>query len=230
MKRRSEHRSGIGPVSGALGLCLLTVPLSRLMFTQNAVAPPIRTAMRRPLPPGATPSGQALWEAQGWRLQAFLDADSEREAQEASDPDPLTSVDREASRRRRLIARDRCGYLARARIAARQAAALARTPDEAARAAALRARLECYAGHHDAELPQARRLVALAPRKQVAWMTLRRAGRCVGQETLVREANTKMSALGKPVVMRYSAAAFRRDGWDVDMPALAHDEWEADLR
>jgi hypothetical protein len=198
MKSWAGHRPDIGLVLGALGACLLTILMIRLMFTRTAVTPLTHTAMRRRPPPGATPSGRAVWDAQGWCLQAFLIADAEREAQEAADPDPLTSVEREPSRRRRLIAEDGRGYLARARIAARRAAALARTPGEAARAAALQARLECYAGHHEAELEQARRLVALAPRDPAAWMALRRAGRCLGREALVRQADAKMAALAEP--------------------------------
>jgi hypothetical protein len=228
MKSRQGYRHGIGWISAALGLCLLTVLSIRFVSPRSAETPLIPTALRRPLPPGATPAARALWEAQGWRLQAFLAADAEREALEASDPGPLTSVEREASRRRRLIAADRAGHLARARDAARRSAALARTPDEVTRAAALRARLECYAGHHQVELQQARRLVKLAPRMPESWMALRRAGRCAGQEALVRQADAKMAALAGPVAMRYPPAAFRHDGWDMETPALAYDPWDSE--
>jgi hypothetical protein len=228
MKRRKDYRHGIGWVSAVLGLCLLIVLSIRFVSPRSAEAPLIPTALRRPLPPGATPAARALWEAQGWRLQAFLAADAEREALEASDPGPLTSVEREASRRRRLIAADRGGYLDRARDAARRSAALARTPDEAARAAALLARLECYAGQHAAELRQARRLVKLAPRKPEFWLALRRASRCVGQEALVRQADSKLASLAAPVAMRYPPAAFRHDGWDIETPALTSNPWNSE--
>src|SRR4051794_33528686 len=91
---------------GVLGLCLLVTPVLCVLYAQPEVATLTETAMRRPVPPGRSPSKRALWEAQGWRLRAFLAADKEREVQEAVDPDPITSVDREAWRRRRLIARD----------------------------------------------------------------------------------------------------------------------------
>jgi hypothetical protein len=134
-------------------------------------------------------------------------------------------VEREAGRRRRLLAQDRRGYLARARAAARRAAALARTPEEAARSAGVRARLECYAGQHEAELQQARRLVALTPRKPIAWMAIRRAGQCMGQRTLVRQADANLAVLTDPVVIRYPPEAFSRDAMEEAVPALVHDEW-----
>jgi hypothetical protein len=218
------------PVTGLLGLCLLAVPLFRLLYTQPGVAPLTQTAMRRPPPPGCTPSKRALWEAQRWRLQAFLAADDEREAHEACDPDPITSVDREAGRRRRLIALDRFGYLARAQVAARRAAALARTPAEAYRAAALLARLECYAGYHQAELLQARRLISLAPREPLSWLALRRAARCNGLEALVRRADAKMVSLAEPVVTRSPAWSLHRGRRHGEPPDPASTELESDIR
>jgi hypothetical protein len=191
------------PVTGFLGLCLLAVPLLRLVYTQPRVSSPTQTAMPRPPPSHSTVSKQALWVAQGWRLQAFLAADDEREAHEACDPDPTTSVDREAARRRWLLARDRYGYLRRARVAARRAVVLARTPAEAYRATALVARLECYAGHHQAELERARRLVVLAPRQPLSWMALRRAARCNGLAVPARQADAEIALLAEPAVTRY---------------------------
>jgi hypothetical protein len=217
-------------ITGALGLCLLGAPLLRLVYPGPGVASLTQTAARRPPPPGYTPSKRALWEAQGWRLQAFLAADDEREAHEACDPSPITSVDREPGRRRWLIARDRYGYLRRARDAARGAVTLARTPAEAYHAAALLARLECYAGHHQAELEQARRLVVLAPRKQQSWMELRRAARCNALETLARQADAAMANLAEPVVMRYPVSSLRRDGLQIDTPIPPFADPELALR
>jgi hypothetical protein len=205
------RKLGLWLVPGAVGLLLLAVALCRLLYVQPGVSSVTRTAMRRPLPRRATPSMRALWEAQQWRLQAFLAADDGRKAEEASDPDPIPGGDREAGRRRRLIVRDDRGYLARARSAARQALTLARTPTELIRATALLARLECNAGHHAAELEQARRLVALAPRKPLAWMALRRAARCNGLEALTKQADTKMEALAEPVAGRSPPSELRRE-------------------
>jgi hypothetical protein len=218
MKRWRHHPHVIAIVSRALGLCLLGLLLLRLTVTESATPSLTRTLMQRSLPSGATPSERAVWEAQGWRLQAFLVADDEREVEEATDPGPLSSVEREASRRRRLIEEDRAGHLARALSAARRAAALARTPDEAARSAALRARLECYAGDHASELAQARRLVALAPGTEQAWMALRRAGRCMADEALVREAAAKLDVMAEPKVARDPTSAFSHDNIDDEPP------------
>jgi hypothetical protein len=215
-------------VTGVLGLCLLSVPVLRLAYLRSRASSPPGATFLMPLPPRSTPADRALREAQEWRLQAMWVADQEREAQEACDPDPITSVDREAERRRRLIARDRCGYLGRARSAAQQAAALARTPAETYRAAALLARLECYTGHHQEELRQARRLVTLAPWNPRSWMALRRAARCNGLGTLARRADAQMSALAEPVVIRYPDPSLRRDGLQVYRPRPPYDELEPD--
>jgi hypothetical protein len=220
VKRRAP---GLISVVGALGLFCLVIRFLLPGYPRTEGLTPM--ALTRPVPPGATPSQRALWEGQQWRRQALLAAESEREAREACDPDPLTCVEREASRRWRLIAADRNGHLARASAAALRAAALARTPRDAYRAAALLAGLACYAGHHDEELRHARRLVEMAPRQPTAWLALRRAARCTGREALDRQANAKMAALAVPVTLRYRESPPRRDPWAEEPPVLAGDDF-----
>jgi hypothetical protein len=132
-------------------------------------------------------------------MQAWREVNEERYAVEAWDSQAADSLDQGALRRE-LLAGDRSGNLQHARLIARQAAALAHTPQEQYRAALLLTTLLCEAGHHGAELAQARRLMVLAPRSQVSLMTLRRAARCNGMPSLERQADAALKALQEPSV------------------------------
>jgi hypothetical protein len=88
---------------------------------------------------------------QGWKLRshALLTEIREREALESWDPSASTGL-QESTLRSESLASDRSGDMRRAREAAHQAGALARTPTEAHRAAVLLLLIERELGHHPA--------------------------------------------------------------------------------
>lgn len=129
-----------------------------------------------------------------WEL-AWQEVDRDGDALEGKDQDVIATADLESGRRRQLIAQDRGGHLHRALIAAQKPAALAQTKDEVYRAAALRAYLECDAGHHEAELQQARTLMALAPRRELSLQVLRHAAECNRLMPLARQVDAALKAL-----------------------------------
>jgi hypothetical protein len=178
---------------GLLSLCLLPWPRSR------PTAPPIPlSACVVPVPPRCSPSERARRAGWQYRIRAKLAVERELEGLEAWDP-AANPAAREGRWRRQLLARDRGGDLRRARQAARQAAALARTPREAYQAALLLACLDCDAGDHQAELKQARRMMALQPHCQASLGALRHAAWCNGLEPLARQATAALRALeGRP--------------------------------
>jgi hypothetical protein len=92
--------------------------------------------------------------------------------------DPAAIEMQYESMRRQLMAQDREGYLFRARQAAQRAIWLARSREEAFRGTALLALVEHEAGHHQAELRDARRLLSLRPHSPLALMYLQRAEKC----------------------------------------------------
>src|SRR6266851_2378967 len=109
-----------------VGLGLLSVP-AVLRHAIPAPPPPhFSAALLSPTRP-ATPFERSL--RQGWHLRmgAWDVADRDRYQLEEWDPGLLESTHPEGLRRQ-LLARDRGGYLRRARSAGRRAAALARTP------------------------------------------------------------------------------------------------------
>jgi hypothetical protein len=114
-------------------------------------------------------------------VRATQAVNREREALEEWDPAAVPPSESEAWRLQ-LMARDRSGELRRAREAARQAATLARTPQDAYEAALLRARLEGDAGDLDIEWGQAERLIALQPHNPLSRIALRRAVRGLRRE------------------------------------------------
>jgi hypothetical protein len=122
---------GFAPLSAALlrGSCPRSDPL--VSARQYGVAPP----------PHLSPSEAARWAGWRYRIQAKQAADRGLEALEAWDP-PAFGRRREQPWYQEQMRRDRQGNLGRARAAAREAAALARTPDEAYRAALLLAYLD----------------------------------------------------------------------------------------
>jgi hypothetical protein len=165
------------PLMGGLVLCLSVLATrSRTPHRPPERLLPISPQRYAPAPP-RTPCERALREARSWLLRAVQQVNEERETLEAAAPEPVPGSVLEAWRRQ-LMARDRSGYLHRARATARRAAALARTRKERYHAALLLTRLECYAGHHGEELRQARRLMALGPKDEAAVQALRHAAAC----------------------------------------------------
>jgi hypothetical protein len=164
-------------IMSAMVLCLLILPLR-----WRSTGPPgpqllIPRTWQSILPQPRTPFEAALREARSGRMCARETVKRELEAEEIRDPAGTAEVDMEAWRRG-LLAIDRGGFLRRARAQAERAEMLARTPQEACRAAELVVLIECETGHHHAELQQARRLVALAHGSQRSLTVLHRAERC----------------------------------------------------
>jgi hypothetical protein len=129
-------------------------------------------------PPPRTACGRSLRAAYRWHHLAWGAVDDECEAIEVWDS-ALMEWPAERALRRGLLAADRTGHLRQARAAARQAEALAESPAEQYRAALLLACLACEAGDYPAELREARRLVALAPRHPLSRLWLSHAARCL---------------------------------------------------
>lgn len=174
-------------VTALLGLGLLSIPLVHLAWREAPSQPlalPVmdhHTGRWGPPPVPNTPSETALQEARRWRLQAILAVNQERYALEAWDPEAGMAPNQEAWRRQ-LMASDRAGNLRQARRQGWRAAALARTPREAYRATELLVMVECDAGHHEAEMQEARKLIRLAPRDPNAIVMLEHARRCSAPE------------------------------------------------
>jgi hypothetical protein len=188
--RRSRSRPGFR-IAGTVGLGLLGVllawwacPSHRLPST--AIPPP------RIGPAPNTPFGTTLREARRWRGRAVTAVQYEGLASDEAG----TGVPREPLRLQQM-ARDERGYLRRALVGARRAAALAHTTDEKYRAIALLACIEHEAGHHEAELQQAQQLVRLRPRNWHPLIILRRAAACNGLEPLERQADETIVALSE---------------------------------
>ncbi len=158
--------------------------------------PPVRPARSR------TPFEAALGRARAFRVRAIEAANEQRyPLLEGSAPEVTRDADTE-SWRRQLTARDATGDVARALAAAREAAALARTPAEEYRARVWLALIAFDAGRHEEELRQARRLVELDPGNEMSFTSLRRAARCNRQWALVREAEAGLVRLGSPYAGR----------------------------
>jgi hypothetical protein len=128
-------------------------------------------------------------------VQAQNAVKREREAQlEAVSHEAAEAMDTEEWRRL-LGARDPGGHLRRARAAALDGLALARTRQEEYRARVWLVLIECDAGRHRAELRHARRLMKLNPRNELSLISLRHAARCNNHEALARQATAALVAL-----------------------------------
>jgi hypothetical protein len=165
-----------------LGLSLLALPAVRRPALPSRSTHRGASSLLLPAPP-VTPFERSLRQAWHLRMRAWDVADRDRYQLEEWGPGLLEGTHPEGLRRQ-LLARDRGGYLRRARSAGRRAAALARTPAEASRAAALLARVEGELGCHSAELQQARRLMALAPPSPRSLQALRQAETCNGERAI----------------------------------------------
>lgn len=179
-------------IAGALGLCVLSAALLRgpcprsdplVSAPEYGVAPP----------PHLSPSDAARWAGWRYRIQAKQAADRGLETLEAWDTQAFERRSEQPWYQEEMR-RDRQGDLGRARAAAREAAALARTPDEAYRAALLLAYLDCDAGDHQAELQQAQIMMALRPHERASIGALGHAARCNGLEPLARRAAVALKA------------------------------------
>jgi len=177
-----------------MSLCLLAVPLLRLARIRTTTpAPPCSTVVVVSAPE-RSPSAEARQAAwQGW-MRAQEAVSRECEGLEAWDPLAAGGV-ADATLRRQFLAADRSGNLGWAHMQAQMAAALARTPEETYEAAVVLARIECDAGDHKAELEQARRLMAVAPRRRTSLMVLWRAARCNGLVSVERHADLALQTL-----------------------------------
>jgi hypothetical protein len=163
--------------TGCAVLSLLSVPLARSLPATSSAMP---TVVRPPLVPAARrPFEAALGEARRCWTQAKIAANEERGTLETWDPAGMAVLDAEAWRRSTLRS-DPGGYLREALAAAQRAAAMARTPDDAGRAAEMRALLAYGAGDDAEGLRQAWLLVAMRPRCPRSWSVLRCAARRAG--------------------------------------------------
>ncbi len=170
-------------ITVALGLGVLGASLRRR--SPDSTEALLRAAAYRSIRPTRhTPADVALREASCWESQAMQVVSDDLEAWAAWDPAAPVTLSKFAWRQG--LARDRGGYLARARATAQRALALARTPAEAYRATWKLAQLECDAGHHAAELQQARRLLTLAPNDPESRWAVLHAQSCRSQERLSR--------------------------------------------
>ena len=181
-------------VTGAVALCLLSLPLALLGRAQPV---PGREAAARPacrVRPGS-PSAVALRAAERCWGKALMAVKPELEALAAWDPGAAPGV--EEDWRCQLMARDLHGRLREAQTAAWRAVLLARTPVEEHRAREWLAIIECDRGQHREELEQAWRLVALQPGNAESWGALRRAARCNGLSPVARKADRMAQMLSK---------------------------------
>lgn len=159
-----------------IGLCLLGAPLMRFI---ERPAPRPRPSLLIPILRDRTRSERALRAAWFHRNRAHAAVNLEREAVMAVAPPDAEAMDTDGWRQV-LMARDSSGDLRQARADALRAAALAQSPGERYRAAALLARIECDRGRHRSELEQARLMVRLDPRNWQSDIFLRRALECNG--------------------------------------------------
>jgi hypothetical protein len=184
-------RAGIAGGLGLLAFALLWS--SGAPGHRRPSAPPRRF---RSHAPRDRPFDAALREAVQWQQRAIEEAARQEDALKEWDPRAASDGGPGASEAwQHQVARDEHGYLRRASAEAERAGGLARTPREMCRAGALLASLECSLGHHDAELRQARKLVARAPRNELALFCLWHAARCNGQKRLEGQTAAAIAAL-----------------------------------
>jgi hypothetical protein len=121
-------------VTGVVGAGVLGLPLLSLLWAAPP-APLLEMVDPSPVLVPHTLSQAALHEAAFWRVRAIQLADDECDDARAalSAWDPAAAFNQKEARGQ-FLARDRAGYLRRARTSARRAAALARTLKERRRA------------------------------------------------------------------------------------------------
>ncbi len=135
-------------IVAGIGLGFVLLPVLLLLglahVPQARETPPFVASSSLARPSRRDPADQALREAALWAGRARQSAYEAGAAPSDGDREVLLGAAGERERRR--LAADADGYLRRARQTALRAAMLARTPDEARRAAELSARLEREAG------------------------------------------------------------------------------------
>lgn len=194
-----RHVHALGPT----GICFLTILLLRLVWVQPAATPLAQVPRQFGVRPVSSPADGAMREARFWRLSAMQRVSAEFEKQEAWDP-AMAGSPRDPVEWRRMMARDPDGSLGRAREHVIRAQRLARTNPERFQAGLLRCRIECERGDFAAELREARKVAALAPRNELALITLERAAACSGQGPLARQARSTIRALCEEKVERWA--------------------------
>lgn len=177
---RASPRLQIG---GMLAAILVSGPIGRWAWNRaTAPRPPVRSAAiiaAMTARVAVTPSANALRDAGLAWILAQQAVARELERQPEWSPDEVSGHIPDYYRQR-LMALDRSGDLAHARLTDQRALALARTPAETYRATMLMARLEYDSGHHLAELRYARILIGLAPQRRNSLDALRHAAICNG--------------------------------------------------
>ena len=172
---------------GCLGLLVF------LLFWSHQRPLPAAHRSARPLRSFRSPSEAALDEARRWHLLAQMGVNQRLEALEAWDPSAIDPSTPEINRRQFIAG---AGEMRRAREAACQAVALARSRPETCRALCVLARIECDLGHHQEELRHAETVVRLGPHDPQSWSELLHAARCTGRTELERRADAALQALG----------------------------------
>jgi hypothetical protein len=170
-------------VAGALGICLLGLPILRLWWNRPGTVARIegRPMSRR----HRDAAEQTLWQARHWRAHAIIAVNRDRDALETWDPAGLDGINDEAWRVQWMAA-DPTGDLHRARTLAERAVTLARNPGQKYGAVEFLVLLDHDRGDHQAALAQARRLMALCPHSDRARMVLRLAVRSAAQDPASR--------------------------------------------
>jgi tetratricopeptide (TPR) repeat protein len=180
-----------------LVLTLMAFCLTSCFLRQGPRQQSSQGAVPRPTSPmaakGKSPSEVAAREARHWHGQAMEKLNEDRQALEDWDPQADGTTDLREWQHQ--MAQDRIGYLERALVAAERAVRLARTPAEVYQATAVRARLECDRGNHEAEQQHAERLMALDPGNPLSRLWLQRAKRCLHMAQ--REAPGNTSRTGR---------------------------------
>src|SRR5262245_57435163 len=166
-------------------VCLAVAIIAGMRGSHPEPLTPPLPANWMPSAPATNAFQAALRDARRWRTLALASMNRELAVWQVEHPQEASAGDE--ALRSGLLTADHGGYLHRARAAARRAAELARQPMEAARAAELRVLIECESGHHQEEMRQALRVVALEGRSQHALKILRRAAICNGDQKQAQE-------------------------------------------
>lgn len=170
-------------INVVLACCLGCILLLGLIFSRRPAAHR-RAAVTRAAPPGPqTPFDVSFAQAQRCYLGAEIVTKQQLEALEEWDGDSIRGSAAE-NYRRSLIART--PEIGLAEAAAREASHRAQTNDEIYRATRLLVHVERDLGNPQAELEQAKKLVALRPHDVPALMLLERAAEDNGQTSLAR--------------------------------------------
>lgn len=211
-----SHRSGLrpgGPASRA-GRGVVNSRAARLLRVTAMTAFCLLGALSiqsgrlvAPVGPGTTPSttpslppessSQALHRARRLWTRAKWAVESAQECLEGWDPGAASGTNAE-SWRLSVARSDPGGYLRRARAAAWSATVLARTREEAWRAAEVRVLLAHAAGRDCEELRAARAMATLFPERPRSWLVLRTAAEHNRLPLVARRATAVLAALGAP--------------------------------